>query len=438
MTTTASDDRDALKIRRREPDLIRAAGEGDLARVRKLLDAGVDPMAHHARTGQCALIEATRAGAYHCVRELVARITATEADAQARNAEERGAALSAPSPGAWKDRHNPHHKFEAQLEGALSAAANEGFHYCVEALLPALPTRRISVAQKAMQIAAYNGHTACVEVLLGVCRSYAPHDALAAAAGGGHPECVKLLMTIEGALDTSRSLITPLMLAASGESDECVRLLLPHSDPNAQGHDGQTALCLATTHECFRALLPHTDTALCDHDGNTALMVFSKAGNVECVRALLPRSDVAAKNEDGQTALDLAQNAACAEAIAADKATSADERRAALDRFCPTQSSVERRDRMPEAFALEERALLDVVAQSAMAIRSHASSQPDANAIRPVIEHGLVQAEAHTSPQSTSGANKMNETTSDVSLVPPPDLSDEPSLTAGRRRGLRL
>lgn len=148
MTTTASDDRDALKIRRREPDLIRAAGEGDLARVRKLLDAGVDPMAHHARTGQCALIEATRAGAYHCVRELVARITATEADAQARNAEERGAALSAPSPGAWKDRHNPHHKFEAQLEGALSAAANEGFHYCVEALLPALPTRRISVAQK--------------------------------------------------------------------------------------------------------------------------------------------------------------------------------------------------------------------------------------------------------------------------------------------------
>jgi|SRR5476651_226399 len=109
---------------------------------------------------------------------------------------------------------------------------------------------------------------------------------------------------------------TPLLLAASVGSPECVSILLPHSDPLLRtGNDGQgyTALMLLARERrpghvrCAQLLAPVCDAnALSQPKGETALMMAIQTGRREIVEVLLPFSNPAIKDRAGDTALEWA------------------------------------------------------------------------------------------------------------------------------------
>ena len=84
---------------------------------------------------------------------------------------------------------------------------------------------------------------------------------------------------------------TALMIAAANGRDECVKALLPASNPKALNEDGFNALMLAAGEGCL-----------------------------ECVRILAPLSDLEEFADTGETALDMAlegEHWACADILAA-------------------------------------------------------------------------------------------------------------------------
>lgn len=102
---------------------------------------------------------------------------------------------------------------------------------------------------------------------------------------------------------------TALMLACVEGEEAFARVLLPWSDPNASGRDGETALMLAAFGHpgCVELLLPVSDGRASDGDGWTALMWAASSGSERCVELLLPHSDAAAATGSGLTALDIAR-----------------------------------------------------------------------------------------------------------------------------------
>ncbi|XP_046566153.1 uncharacterized protein LOC124274831 [Haliotis rubra] len=103
---------------------------------------------------------------------------------------------------------------------------------------------------------------------------------------------------------------TPLHRAALNQCMECVELLLPLSDVNAQDSDGDTALHCSFlsnenhSHEMIQALLDkEADVKIKNKEGETSLHCAAFNQCIECVELLLPLSDVNALNSDGDTAL---------------------------------------------------------------------------------------------------------------------------------------
>lgn len=100
---------------------------------------------------------------------------------------------------------------------------------------------------------------------------------------------------------------TALMLAASMRRIECVKALIPLSDPVAIDRYGCSALIAAATEgcvECVKALIPVSDPLVRDKEGRSALMmVVLIRGHDDCLQALLPVSDARATANDGMTAL---------------------------------------------------------------------------------------------------------------------------------------
>lgn len=99
---------------------------------------------------------------------------------------------------------------------------------------------------------------------------------------------------------------TALMLACSRGHVECVKLLLPASDPLATDAHGQTALHIAAKHGQLGAvaLLATIEAARArDSHGVTALMRAAQSGCFESVEALLAVSDPFDVDEDGRDAL---------------------------------------------------------------------------------------------------------------------------------------
>ena len=139
---------------------------------------------------------------------------------------------------------------------------------------------------------------------------------------------------------------TALMFAAYGGNPECVRLLLPLSDPDACDSSGYTALKIAVQYgrgDCVpdlakasdtglmlmwallhghghdwmvETLLPHCDPRETNADGKTVLMQAAEYGRLSVMESLLPVSDVLAKDKSGKTALDYS-NGKCADLILA-------------------------------------------------------------------------------------------------------------------------
>lgn len=120
---------------------------------------------------------------------------------------------------------------KARDSQALKLAASNGHTECVKLLIPVsgISSEALRWAgSEALRWAAYYGHTQCVELLIPVCNPKADGSrALQWAAERGHTECVKLLIpTSDPKEDGSRA----LQMAARHGHTPCVELLCPVSD----------------------------------------------------------------------------------------------------------------------------------------------------------------------------------------------------------------
>jgi hypothetical protein len=131
----------------------------------------------------------------------------------------------------------------------------------------------------------------------------------------------------EGDLDLTRRLLdagasagpvgiewnTALMAAAGNGHAECVKILLPASNPNQTNGDGENALHKAVeadSVECVALLAPVCDTSRRQSgSGFTPLMMATACQMLEAVRLLAPLSDLEATDATnrGRTALELAR-----------------------------------------------------------------------------------------------------------------------------------
>ena len=133
--------------------------------------------------------------------------------------------------------------------------------------------------------AARNGHTECVRILIPFSDPKANDSyPLRWATNHGHVECVRLLIPVSDpkALD-SRA----LLWAAENGYTECAQLLIPASDPKAR----DSALFLAAFNgrqECVRLLIPASDPKAKE---SNALRLAAENGHAECVNLLIPVSD---------------------------------------------------------------------------------------------------------------------------------------------------
>jgi ankyrin repeat protein len=191
--------------------------------------------------------------------------------------------------------------------------------------------------------AAWLGHARTLRELLAAgadpkCRCVNGFDALARAAQKGTAECVRILLPVSDPPGpTKKGLwagMTPLMGAASAkdfESVERLEALLPISDAKARGRDGKTALTLAMSEGGLlgfakaKLLIEASDVNALDEKGRGALWQAAKAGDELLVRLLLDAgADPLARTLDGETPLGAAAAAGaparrCVELLAKDR-----------------------------------------------------------------------------------------------------------------------
>lgn len=147
----------------------------------------------------------------------------------------------------------------------------------------------------------------------------APPPTIVAAASLGDPRLLsELLRHFDPRLADSDGW-TPLMAAARATrfareniSDEesatvqCLKILLPLSDPQAQSSTGKTALMFAGSAQAANILLPVSNPKAVDDRRRTALMHAVIDHRPGVAAALMDVSNVNAESDEGATALDYA------------------------------------------------------------------------------------------------------------------------------------
>lgn len=132
--------------------------------------------------------------------------------------------------------------------------------------------------------------------------------ALHIAAYNNHIECLRELLPISNPDVIGSFKMTPLMAAARCGHLEATLELIPKSNAKLQNVRGLTALMLAACngfHECAKALLPCSDTSQTDDCGRTALhlALTLSDGPLETARILIACSDIEQPDKFGRTAL---------------------------------------------------------------------------------------------------------------------------------------
>ena len=201
---------------------------------------------------------------------------------------------------------------------ALMLAAAHGHADCVNALLKPCGTRWVNTdGMDALMVAAHAGHAPCVAALMtngmsgwvSSMRSGA-FTALTLAAANGHTQVVELLLAFSSPNHQNKNQRTALTLAAKGGHLGCVKLLAPITDRSKQDEFGQTAFLAAISAnqvECVRHLMQYEDINRLTHFGWTALMFAIWSGGHACIPVLRPDSDIGTLSSDGkQNALMLA------------------------------------------------------------------------------------------------------------------------------------
>lgn len=153
--------------------------------------------------------------------------------------------------------------------------------------LGAKPTsKRRSPDLSALVLAAKNGHAECVKLLIPVSDPKAHGSlALSHAASNGHLECVKLLIPVSSPkANDSRA----LHIASMDGHAECVKILIPVSDPMADDSRALRSAASGGHAECIMFLIPVSNTKAED---SHALRWATYHGKADAVQALIPLSD---------------------------------------------------------------------------------------------------------------------------------------------------
>ena len=144
-------------------------------------------------------------------------------------------------------------------------------------------------SSSALRKAASNGHVECVKALIPVSDPTADHcDAAVGAAASGRAECLRLLLPLCGGAFLPDALADSLVWSSQNGHSECVKILLDFCSPDS--NTKAAALSLAAEHgrlECLLLLLPASPSLANDSE---PLRLASKHGASDCVRALLPVS----------------------------------------------------------------------------------------------------------------------------------------------------
>jgi ankyrin repeat protein len=169
-------------------------------------------------------------------------------------------------------------KLDEKAHDRLIHAAQEGDALAIEREL----ARGVVVQHiysQALRQAALHGHFDCLKILLPASDPQAEKSfALRWAAFHGHVESVRLLLPLSDpkALDSQA-----LSWAASAGHLECVNILLPLSKPKAKKSQ---ALLWAARHghfECAASLLPHSDLHANGPNGLAATFAAREAGHFD-------------------------------------------------------------------------------------------------------------------------------------------------------------
>ncbi|XP_051532559.1 serine/threonine-protein phosphatase 6 regulatory ankyrin repeat subunit C-like isoform X2 [Myxocyprinus asiaticus] len=193
--------------------------------------------------------------------------------------------------------------------GPLHLAAYNGHSEALEVLLEMLVNVDVqdSGGRTALYVASLRGHSPCVEVLLVHGASYYMREhsrrwtPLHAAAANGQTDCLLMLLKKAEKTDIINLMDiqgqTPLMLATLGCHIDCVHMLLERgSNPDTGDKRRCTALHRAAvigSEECVLALLVHGAFVLCrDIHGRSPLHLAASCGHAGLLRRLLEAASV--------------------------------------------------------------------------------------------------------------------------------------------------
>jgi len=224
-------------------------------------------------------------------------------------------------------------------EDALMLAADNGWAEMVKRLLPHSDANahRDSLGRNALMQALSRDYWRCAELLIPVSDMAAQDNdgltALMMAAQFSGEQAVKAILPLSDPLTIDWNGRNALMVAASAGKMKNMELLLRHG-PDARTHDprsskrghaymgGLTAFMIAACkghHECVKALLPVSDPLAQDDSGHAALSLAAANGSIECIPTLLTKEAARVKNNAGQAAVAVAaklEEWECAIAIA--------------------------------------------------------------------------------------------------------------------------
>jgi ankyrin repeat protein/WD40 repeat protein len=268
-------------------DLLIAAYEGDVEKVRSLLDKGANVNARREDGDTPLMLAALSGGKLEIVNLLLTK----GADVNAKNKENDTALIYAAS----------NRKADIlQLLLDKSADINHQNDNGYSALIMAA-----AVKERLAPLKALLARGADVEA-----KENDGNTALIMAAGTGAIEMVRALLekganvNVRGEDDD-----TPLIKASANGELELVKLLLRKgANVNVRNRNGVTPLMVARNKEVSLALLSRgADVNAKDEEGATALMYAAKWGITDKAQALLERgADIGAKNKRGETALNIA------------------------------------------------------------------------------------------------------------------------------------
>lgn len=231
---------DAQNSQAKETALMRAAGAGQLAVVEALLAAGARPDKRDS-VGSTALLSATASGRIEVVRVLLA----AGADPEVTNT-----ALAGRTPLMWSLGNGNTAMAQVLLDGGADVDARTSYgatplHFAV---WHDRPEQRVLV-QRLLQAGADPdaGQIPSYRLPANPSLRSAEGTVLGNVAGGGSVEMVRILLEGGATVDARQpGWRTPLMMAAAGGHVEVVRMLLAAgADVAAKDSDGRTALDLA-------------------------------------------------------------------------------------------------------------------------------------------------------------------------------------------------